>query len=191
MKKNVTISFMMIAGILFSGCASQQQIVSDEPVCLPNTLPPQAMQAAEAVLLKMHFDIEKNDLEARYIRTRPLSGAQFFEFWRKDNASAFARGQSNLHSIRRIVELDFSPENTKTCIQCRVNVSRLSIPERPIQGFSHMGGLYTDSHTREQTLDVGGERTEGIEWLDIGPDHDLERKILERIQREFEKGLSQ
>ena len=78
MKKNVTISFMIIAGILFSGCASQQQIVSDEPLCLPNTLPPQAMQSAETVLLKMHFDIEKNDLEARYIRTRPLSGAQFF-----------------------------------------------------------------------------------------------------------------
>jgi len=191
MKTNVIISFMMIAGILFSGCASQEQIVSDEPICLPNTLPPQAMQDAETVLLKMHFDIEKNDLEARYIRTRPLSGAQFFEFWRKDNASAFARGQSNLHSIRRIVELDFSPENTTTCIQCRVNVSRLSIPERPIQGFSYMGGLYTDSHTREQTLDVGTERTEGIEWLDIGPDHDLERKIIKRIQRDIEKGMVQ
>ena len=190
MKRTLFAIGLLVACALFSGCASQQQMVSDEPVCMPNTLTPQVMQAAQKVLLKMHFDIEKNDLEARYIRTRPLSGAQFFEFWRKDNASAFAREQANLHSIRRVVELDFSPENTTTCIQCRVNVSRLSIPERPIQGFSYMGGLYTDSHTREQTLDVGTERTEGIEWLDIGPDHDLERKILELIQQDIQKGTS-
>jgi hypothetical protein len=190
MKRTLFAIGLLVACALFSGCASQLQMVSDEPVCMPNTLPPQVMQAAQKVLLKMHFDIEKNDLEARYIRTRPLSGAQFFEFWRKDNASAFAREQANLHSIRRVVELDFYPENTTTCIQCRVNVSRLSIPERPIQGFSYMGGLYTDSHTREQTLDVGTERTEGIEWLDIGPDHDLERKILELIQQDIQKGTS-
>ena len=185
-----TIGLMATCASLY-GCASSQQAVSDDPVCLPNTLTDQVMQTAQSVLLSMHFEIEKFDTDARYIRTRPLSGAQFFEFWRKDNASSFARGQANLHSVRRIVELDFSPENTTTCVQCRVNVSRLSIPERQIQGFSYMGGLYTDSHTREQTLDVGTERTEGIEWLDIGPDHDLERKIIKRIQRDIEKGMVQ
>ena len=106
MKKNVTILFMMTACVLFSGCASNQQAVSDDPVCLPNTLTDQVMQTAQGVLLKMHFEIEKYDIDARYIRTRPLSGAQFFEIWRQDNATASSAAQANLYSLRRIVELE-------------------------------------------------------------------------------------
>lgn len=190
MKKILFVTIFTAVCTLIIGCASQEQALSSDPVCLSNTLTDQAMESAQTVLEKMHFDLEKNDLDACYIRTRPLSGAQFFEFWRKDNASTVARKQANIHSIRRVVELDFSPENTTTCIQCRVQVSRLSIPERPIQGFAHMGGLYTDSHNREQRLDIDPERMHGIEWLDGGPDHSLEQKILQLIQQDILKGKS-
>ena len=166
-------------------------VVSDDPVCLSNTLTPQAMEAAQAVLLKMHFEIEKYDTDARYIRTRPLSGGQFFEVWRQDNASASSAAQANLYSLRRIVELDFTPQNTTTCVQCRVQVLRLSIPERPIEGATRMGGTYTESSSRYQTLEVDRHKQAQIEWTDAGPDHDLQRKILKLIQRDIEKGLAQ
>ena len=145
-------------------------------------------------LFKHHVDIlalsiEKFDADALYIRTRPLSGAQFFEFWRKDNASGPAKAQANLHSIRRVAELEFSSqEGTITCVECRVKVFRLSVPERPIQGAIHFGGQYTKSHNRQQTLEIDSDRAENIEWLDAGPDHDLERRILEYIQRDIQKG---
>ncbi|RKY10659.1 MAG: hypothetical protein DRP56_00415 [Planctomycetota bacterium] len=191
MKKIVTILFLMAGCILFSGCGSEQQVVSDEPVCLSNTLTDQAMEAAQAVLLKMHFDIEKYDTQARYIRTRPLSGAQFFEIWRQDNASASSAAQANLHTLRRVVELDFTPQNTTTCIQCRAQVLRLSIPERPIEGASRMGGAFTESSSRYQTLEVDQHKQAQIEWIDAGTDHDLEQKILKLIQRNIEKGAAQ
>ena len=191
MKINATLLFMMITCALFSGCGSEQQAVSDDPICLPNTPTDQAMQAAQGVLLKMHFDIEKYDIDARYIRTRPLSGAQFFEIWRQDNASASAATQANLYSLRRIVELECTPQDTTTCVQCRVRVLRLSIPEAPIEGAGQMGGIHTESSSRYQTLEVDRQKQAQIEWLDAGPDHDLERKILERIQRNIEKGMAQ
>jgi hypothetical protein len=169
-----------------SGCAAPEQVLSPNPVCLPNTLNEQVMLKAQTVLEKMHFDIEKFDPQARYIRTRPLSGAQFFEFWRQDNASGSTFAQANLHSLRRIVELNFSTQDTATCIQSRVQVLRLSIPEQPIEGDRRMAGLFTESSSRDQTLEVGLKDQSQIEWLDAGPDHDLERKILTLIQKEIE-----
>lgn len=191
MEKIVTILFLMTGCILFSGCGSEQQVVSDNPVCLPNTLTDQVMEAAQGVLLKMHFEIEKFDTDARYIRTRPLSGAQFFEFWRQDNASASSAAQANLSSLRRIVELECTPQNTTTCVQCRVRVLRLSIPEAPIEGAGRMAGIYTESSAHYQTLEVDRHKQAQIEWIDAGPDYDLERNILKRIQRDIEKGMAQ
>ncbi|MHC5181667.1 MAG: hypothetical protein ACYSOW_07350 [Planctomycetota bacterium] len=174
---------LLIACAMLSGCGSEQT-VSEDPVCLP-VFPEPVMQSAQTVLLKMHFDIEKYDTSARYIRTRPLSGAQFFEFWRRDNASASAMAQANLHTLRRIVELEFTPQDATTCIQCRVQVSRLSMSEKPIEGAGRMSGIYTESSTRYQTLEVGSQDQSQIEWVEIGRDYDLEHKILGLISEKY------
>ncbi|MEN8126934.1 MAG: hypothetical protein ABFR90_03920 [Planctomycetota bacterium] len=182
MKKIIAILFLV------TGCASQQQVVSEDPACLPDTPTGQVMQAARAVLAGMHFDIEKYDTDARYIRTRPLSGAQFFEIWRQDNTSASAAAQANLHSIRRIVELELTPQGTATCMQCRVQILRLSIPEAPLAGTGRMSGVYTDSDSRYQSLQVDNSNVAQIEWLDAGTDQSLERKILNMIREQIQKG---
>lgn len=185
--KNIFIG-AILTGLLVTicGCGSTEQVTASDPICLSNTLNEQAMLTARKVLEKMHFDIEKFDPEARYMRTRPLSGAQFFEFWRKDNASAYTHSQANLHSLRRTVEMEFSLQNTSTCIQCCVQVYRLSLPERPIVGNRQMAGIYTASSYREQTLDVGYEELSQVEWLYEGQDPALEQKILELIRKEIQ-----
>ena len=77
------------AALMLAGCAKQQQYEAVEQICIEgekiateNTekLRIQAMQAAEEVLSEMYFTIEKFDAEQGIIRTRPLAGAQFFEF---------------------------------------------------------------------------------------------------------------
>lgn len=181
MKRIVITLFLLTISILFSSCGSQQQVASDGTLYLPNTPTVQVMAAAQSVLLKMHFDIEKHDTEAGYIRTRPLSGAQFFEVWKQDNASAASAVQANLYSLRRIVELEFTPQNTATRVQCCVRVLRLSVPEKPIEGAGRMGGIHTESSTRYQTLEVNRDKQAQIEWIDAGRDYDLEQKILSRV----------
>jgi hypothetical protein len=165
--------------------------MSDEPVCFSNSSVESAMEAAQAVLTGMHFEIEKYDLDARYIRTRPLSGAQFFEVWRQDNASASATAQANLYSLRRIAELDFTTQGAATCVQCRVGVQRLSMPEEPIEGMGRVAGSITESGSSLQTLEVDPGKLEKIEWLDAGGDPSLERRILERIEKRIQKEIPQ
>lgn len=188
MKKVLFVTIVTLICVFGLGCASQDLSLAADPVCLPNTSVDQAMESARTVLTKMQFELEKDDPEARYMRTRPLSGAQFFEFWRHDNTSAFSGAQANLHSIRRIVELEFTHENTTTCIQCGVQVLRLSIPEQPLEGTTRMGGIYTESSSRSQTLEVDSHRAAEMEWLDAGPDHALEGEILKLVQRDAQKG---
>jgi len=177
--------------VLGLGCASQDLSLPPDPACLPGISVDQAMESARTVLTKMQCELEKDDPEARYMRTRPLSGAQFFEFWRRDNASAASGAQANLHSIRRIVELEFAPENAITCVQCRVQVLRLSVPEQPLEGTTRMGGIYTESSSREQSLEVDSRRAAEMEWLDAGPDHALESKILTLVRQDTQKGKGQ
>ena len=191
MKQVLSGAIFVLACVLVSGCASEEFSQPPEPACQPDASVDQAMDAARTILTKMQFKLEKDDPEARYIRTRPLSGAQFFEFWRQDNASAFSAAQANLSSIRRIVEMEFASDNTTTCIQCRVQVLRLSIPEQPLEGAAKMGGIYTKSSSRYQTLEVDSRRAAETEWLDAGADHALERKILKLVQHEIQKGKLQ
>jgi hypothetical protein len=49
--------------------------------------------------------------------------------------------------------------------------------------------VHTKSHTGFQTLNVDAERQAMSEWVDEGQDPELERRILEYIQRKLDKGL--
>ncbi|HDS84287.1 MAG TPA: hypothetical protein ENN97_03740 [Phycisphaerales bacterium] len=142
-----------------------------------------ALAAAEQTLRRMQFVIEKYDIEAGYIRTRPLRAGQFFEPWRQDNASAAAFARANLDSLRRTAEVFVEPDDGRMRLRCVIAVEKLSIPPRPIRRMAHLTNMYTDSTQRVQTLAVGREAAEQIEWIDIGPDEALQRYITAQIER--------
>ena len=131
---------VILTGLLLSGCAKKQLAEPGNPLCV-NSVEKEAMVSAEKLLTGMHFEIEKYDVGNGYIKTRPLRGAQFFEFWRKDNASAADAEMANLHSIQRQVELSFEKGDAGLCITCIATVSRLSMPEKQITGISQEAGL--------------------------------------------------
>ena len=178
---------LLCCTLFFGGCGRPQQAVSSGPVCLAFPAQ-QTMAAAAEVLKELHFSLEKDDPQALYIRTRPLSGAQFFEFWRRDNADAYMTSQANLHSLRRIVEIEVYPRGQTVCTLCRVHVQRLSMPERPIESHRNMAAAFTESERTRQTIGVDDRQLEQMEWLDAGPDRALERRILNRLQRKLREG---
>ncbi|MBA7616858.1 hypothetical protein ES703_24158 [subsurface metagenome] len=166
-------SFLTCAATyLLAGCANQQQFKAVEQICLPDTPKAEAMHIAEDVLGKMHFTIDKADADQGLIRTRPLPGPQFFEFWRSDHSA-----EANLHSIRRIVELNISQQAEKLCIGCDVKVQRLSLPE--LRGTGHevrgTGSI--------QKLNLSPEQKKDMAWLDLGKDTRLATEILKRIEK--------
>ena len=162
------------------GCGQQQKATGNAISTEPNEVS-RTMQVAEDVLIKMHFDIAKADYGRGYIRTRPLAGAQFFEFWRSDNVGLDNQLLSNMHSIRRIVELNITNSDGNPDIDCKVYVQRLSIPQREIWSNSQAYQAFTRSSLEFQRLELNPEQEKDMAWLDLDRDTKLEKEILKRI----------
>lgn len=135
----------------------------------------------------MHFEIEKADYNEGYIRTRPLAGAQFFEFWRTENIGAENQLLSNMHSIRRIVELNISNPNGNLSTDCKVQIQRLSIPQREITSSARAYQMFTRSSISMQRLEMNPEQEKGMTWIDLDRDAKLEAEILKRINTIVDK----
>jgi len=140
------------------------------------------MEVAEDVLARMYFTIDKADTNSGLIRTRPLPGAQFFEFWRSDNAGTDNTLAANLHTIRRTVTLDISQQGQELCIGCNVQAQRLSLPERQVSSSARVYGIFSQSSSLLQRLKLNPEQKKDMAWIDLGRDPRLEGEILKRIE---------
>jgi hypothetical protein len=165
-----------------AGCA-RQQASAPPPLKIRNMSKANVVAAAEDVLTRMHFAIEKADADAGYVKTRPLRGGQWFEFWRSDNASAYQGAQANVQSLQRTAEVNVSEIPGGVRVDCAVSVRRLSLPENDQVTMSRAAAMFTTSTGSLQRLEVNPDQAAGMEWIDLGPDGALAARILERIQK--------
>jgi hypothetical protein len=135
----------------------------------------------------MYFTIDKANAENGFIRTNPLQGAQFFEFWRSDNVGAGNWLANNLHSIRRIVELNINEQDKDLDINCDVKIYRLSLPEREIRS-AHAYDLFSASSPSVQRIQLHSEQKADMAWIDLGNDGQLATEILKRIEQQIVSG---
>ena len=177
----LTIPILFVTPILLSGCAQKQ--IQHEPICLANLDLATVMKQSELVLLKMNFVVDKADISAGIMRTKPLSGGQFFEIWRKDNRDGYSSAMSNLHSIQRTAVLNFMQKNDLLCIDCNVTIERLSIPEKEIDSSARAYSMFSRSSESRQTLRLEGEQEKMMDWVNIGRDQNLEAAILQKIYK--------
>jgi len=177
----LTIPILFVTPILLSGCAQKQ--IQHEPICLANLDLATVMKQSELVLLKMNFIVDKADISAGIMRTKPLPGGQFFEIWRKDNRDGYSRAMSNLHSIQRTAVLNFMQKNDLLCIDCNVTIERLSIPEKEIDSSARAYSMFSTSDKSRQNLYLNPEQEKMMDWVDIGRDQNLEAAILQKIYK--------
>lgn len=173
------LSVAILLFVLLAGCAQEQQFEAVDKVCAGGSDKAAAMQAAEAVLTKMHFKIDKADLEQGFIRSYGLTGAQFFEFWREDSVGEFNSNEANLHNIRRTVQLDITQQGSDVCLACVVKTERLSISETSEDGQVNITDRFAPRITPNQDLRLG---VRNKAWVDLGRDARLETKILKQIE---------
>ena len=180
--------FAACAAIAFlAGCAKHNRNETVEPICPAGIDKQQAMQIAEDVLGKLNFSIAKSDANLGVIKTRPLAGAQFFEFWRKDNVGAFNFDEANLHSIRRIAEININQQDTRLCISCNVNTQRMRLPEQEPRTRSRPYDMFSQSSSTRQKLKLNPKQKVGMAWVDLGNDPKLAAVILKRIENKIAK----
>ncbi|MGA1980125.1 MAG: hypothetical protein ABSG99_06130 [Sedimentisphaerales bacterium] len=185
LKSSLLTAFAVIS--LLVGCAEPYRGETVEQICPAGIDKQQAMQIAEDVLGKLHFSIAKSDANLGVIKTRPLAGAQFFEFWRKDNVGSFNSAEANLHSIRRIAELNINQQDTQLCIRCNVNTQRLHLPEQELRSHSRAYDMFSQSSQTRQTLILNPKQKRGMAWVDLGNDTKLATVILKRIENKIAK----
>jgi hypothetical protein len=167
-----------------AGCREPQtRAVATEPLCLPDVSVTEVLAAAEQTLGRMHFEIEKLDREHGFVRTRPLRGAQFFEFWRSDNVDAASASEANLHTIRRTAEMHVTRDANRTCVECTVAVQRLSLPESQVASTSQAYMMHSRSSPSMQRLELNPGQRRGMAWIDVGNDDLLAAEILKRMTR--------
>ena len=183
MKNCWTILVPILAAAALSGCAQPKLKTAIDHICLTTTDKTQAFLAAEDILAKMHFEIEKADPDAGFIKTRPLPGANFFEFWRTDNVGPRNTLQANIQSIRRTAQLTIDSRNDQLCIRCRVNVQQLSMPEHEVSSSSRAYEMFSRSTASMQHLRLRPEQKKQMAWLDLGSDPQLETEILNRVEK--------
>jgi hypothetical protein len=198
---------VLLAGmVLWAGCESHQVVpLAAQMHCEGHITKADAMQAAQDVLLRMDFAIEKLDVEQGILWTRPLRGAQFFEFWRRDNVGSFATVEANLQTVRRTVELRVGTQDAGTSeedgnvggppsaaagpltIECRVSVQRLSLPENEIPSISQTFRIHSQSKATAQRIAVTPQQERAMAWVDLGKDPDLAVEILRRVSQKLER----
>ncbi|MCE5187482.1 MAG: hypothetical protein LLF76_15280 [Planctomycetaceae bacterium] len=176
---------VLLMMVCLSGCRQAQPIDSSVPLCFDSNAE-QVTEAARTVLRKMDFSLEKDDPQAGYLRTRPLTAAQFFEFWRQDNVDAATTAKASMQSLRRVVEVRLEPATDHVCVRCSVQVQKLSLPERPVEGVQNLASAFTRSQPGFQTMDIDKRQLEKMEWLDAGRDLALEQRILQKLQHALE-----
>jgi hypothetical protein len=163
-----------------AGCAQNKYTNTIEQLCPPAANKTAEMTTAEQVLSEMHFHIEKFDVNAGYIRTAPLPGAQSFEFWRADNVGLFNRTEADMQSIRRAVEISISEEAGQLCINCRATTQRLSLPQSQIA--TDQQTVMANQKRDVKMLKLSHEQKATPTWTDLGRDNQLETEILKRIE---------
>jgi hypothetical protein len=172
----------------FTGCAEQAYYADpqqSQAMTFANTDKDRAMHAAEHILGQMHFTISQLDTNTGILTTNPLSGAQFFEFWRKDAASSSSLAESSLHTIRRSITLEFSEEGTSTVARCHALTERLSVPNREVSGHSRAYSALTDSSDSIPTMRMDQAQKDDMAWISLGYDPDLAQSILYHIETEL------
>ncbi len=173
---------LISCALVLGGCTQPRRETTAGQILVPDVGKAEMMAMAEDVLGQMHFTIEKADIESGLMRTKPLPGAQFFEFWRSDNIGSDNSLQANLHTIRRTVELNISQEANQLCIRCDVRVQRLSLPERQISSSARAYEMFSRSSASLQRLTLNPQQQKYMAWIDLDNDVPLADEILRRIE---------
>jgi len=183
--KGTLLSMLLV--FILSGCSSPERPSTPDRSPAQSRFAvtrPAVMEIAEDVITRMNFTIDKFDPNSGIIITRPLPGAQFFEFWRSENIGTKNWINSNLHSIRRTVECRVGTSG-RDDTECTVKIQRFSIPERQVTSSTRAYEMFSRSNPAMQRLQLNPEQERRMAWIDMGTDTELEREIVRRIEKQL------
>jgi len=138
-------------------------------------------EAAQDVLRKHRFALDRVDRAAGVITTQPVTSQHWFEFWRRDVGTSRDAMESSINPLRRWVEVTFAREEDGAWSEVAVMVhkERLSSPDRQFNSTGAAYQFFGDSlpaTTGQYRVTTTDDR-----WLDLGRDAAMEDRVLGEI----------
>jgi hypothetical protein len=167
-------------------CGCQAPPVSPAPerhtVPLLNEEQRQALWTASLDVLRSRlFEIDRSDLRAGVITTRPETSQDIVEFWRRDVATRYDLLEASMHTVRRWVEVRIltATDNHPEELQVAVYKERYNTIERQVT--SSAGGLRVFDPDVPSTLGRRYRPLEDAYWTPVGRDSALESRLMQEI----------
>ncbi len=178
-----------VACLAGSGCGSHTEPIGPAPEQTSGQKAfAEVWNAATDTLDRYGFEIAYQDRRTGVIRTRPITGKHWFEFWRKDAASDFARKESTLQTIYRSAEVRIVPsdqEKDEFDVRVVAKAVRSSRPVIQVTSTSEAFDLF--SYGNRMRTDWRSEDGEIQTIVPLGEDEalaeQLRQDILSRLGR--------
>jgi len=171
--------------LVLLGCASQRRVdyCSSRPISVvePSAEADHLWASVQETLRRQQFQLDRIDRTAGVITTKPETSRHFFEFWRKDVATARDAWEATVNPLRRWVEVRLAPGEDESWneISVLVHKERLSSPDRQ---FNSTGAAYQYfGESLPSTLGQHRVTAQLDRWYDVGRDPAMEDHLLREI----------
>jgi hypothetical protein len=179
---------LALLGILV-GCAapSRHTGTTRDPVAVVAPGFDASFDACLDVARSLHFVVERQDRRGGVITTEPMTGAQWFEPWRRELRTNFDVAESSLSTVRRILRFEIEREGESFRITPTATVQRLVLLESRISNAALYRIVHRPGDPRNTPEADRGVALPSTYWYDVGRDEQLEmalaRGIEERLNR--------
>lgn len=167
------------AAVTAAGCATVASGRFSNPMTFTETDAETVEHVARRVLMELRFGIVYPESSEGRVTTDALTGASWFEFWRKDTIGRVQSLESSLHTIRRRATVSISPKDRGSQVFVKVVKERKSAPGLGPESMAETFNIYGIEDTDLMRQNELAPTT--YEWVDMGRDELLEQDILERI----------
>ena len=172
----LTVAFFCTGCVPTGGPAASPAGVADENFNA-------AWDAANEVLRKYRFTIDRADRREGVITTYPMIGRHWFEFWRKDAITRRDLAEGTLHTVYRQVTVSIrrQADSEKYLAAVRVLTSRSDLPNPQVTSTSEAYDLFLDPDMPRSTSLTGLGDSIGSKSVPLGRDENLEQTLRQEI----------
>jgi hypothetical protein len=139
-------------------------------------------ESSQEELRRHDFELDRVDERAGLITTYPVTSQSFWEFWRRDVATAFDLAEATWRTVRRRAEVNIERDaEGSASVVVTVHKQTFATPERQYNSSAAALRIFGSA-----LPGVAGEPvvTKADDyWIDAGRDGAMEERLLDRILR--------
>lgn len=168
--------------------AESERFAVTNPLIIASHHEEVAWEQVVDVLHEYHFQIERENRQAKTIETRYRVGSGLFEPWHKESVGWSNRLESTLQSIRRKVVVTLSPASHGYAVQ--VVALKETEDLDAVTANSPGGATFRENTTFERDLTQVHGQSRPSGWIPQGRDLELERALLTSLLKHVAKANS-